>query len=363
MPPKIRELAASMLVEPVNVSVTPEVAAAPLIHQTLYHVPGEHKPALLTHLLQDIDVIRTVVFTRTKYGADRLVRKLTRGGVTAGAIHGNKSQNQRQRALDAFRAGRSRVLVATDVAARGLDVDGITHVFNFDLPNEPESYVHRIGRTGRAGATGKAISLCSKGERDYLHAIERFTGRPIEIMQLPEDLDLRAAMAEETSRRAEQQDARVRPMPNRKAKSQPARSGERANRKRGERLKAKQAGGPKTKPGEWSKAKRGEQSKARAGEQTKAKRGEQTKANQGEQTKTQSGDGSRTGQGGGSNSNQGARSQARPGTPSKARHGAASKPKRARRRGANVNKATAPAGTRPGNRRRGKPGVRAAARA
>ncbi|MAY73313.1 MAG: DEAD/DEAH box helicase [Phycisphaerae bacterium] len=188
MPPKIRQLADSMLRDPVSVSVTPAVATAPLIDQRLYHVPGEHKPTLLAHLLADATIDRTVVFTRTKHGADRLAKKLVRDGVSADAIHGNKSQNQRQRALDAFRSGRSRVLVATDVAARGLDVDGITHVFNYDLPNEPEAYVHRIGRTGRAGSTGLAISFCSRDERAYLRAIERLTGERIETTRVPSDI-------------------------------------------------------------------------------------------------------------------------------------------------------------------------------
>ncbi|MEO1130269.1 MAG: DEAD/DEAH box helicase [Planctomycetota bacterium] len=186
MPPKIRQLADAMLHDPVSISVTPVASTAPAIDQTLYHVAGEHKPGLLQHLLQDMGIERTVVFTKTKHGAEKLAKKLSREGVAAGAIHGNKTQNQRQRALEAFRAGRSRVLVATDVAARGLDVDGITHVFNFNLPNEPEAYVHRIGRTGRAGATGQAISFCSRDERGHLRAIERLTGERIETSRTPE---------------------------------------------------------------------------------------------------------------------------------------------------------------------------------
>ena len=188
MPPKIRGLAGAMLRDPVSVSVTPVASAVPLIDQALYHVRGEHKSALLAHLLQDAKIIRTVVFTKTKHGAEKLAKKLACDGVSAGAIHGNKSQSQRQRALDAFRAGRSRVLVATDVAARGLDVDGITHVINFNLPNEPEAYIHRIGRTGRAGATGRAISFCSRDERGYLRAIERLTGERIDTLTLPHEL-------------------------------------------------------------------------------------------------------------------------------------------------------------------------------
>ncbi|MEQ8850863.1 MAG: DEAD/DEAH box helicase [Phycisphaerales bacterium] len=190
MPPSISKLADSMLRDPVRVSVKPVASAVPLIDQTLYHVPCDHKHTLLTHLLEDAGIVRSVVFTKTKHGADKLMKKLVRSGVSAGAIHGNKSQSQRQRALDAFRSGRSRVLVATDVAARGLDVDGITHVINFNLPMEPEAYVHRIGRTGRAGATGQAISFCSRDERGLLRGIERLTGNRIETTQVPEELEI-----------------------------------------------------------------------------------------------------------------------------------------------------------------------------
>ncbi len=190
MPHKIRELAATMLRDPVCVSVTPEVSTAVTVSQHLYHVGGEHKLALLTHLLEDATLTRTVVFTKTKHGAEKLAKKLVHQGVTAGAIHGNKTQSQRQRALDAFRSGGSRVLVATDVAARGLDVDGISHVINFNLPNEPEAYVHRIGRTGRAGASGTAISFCAKDERGYLRAIEKLTGDRIAPSETPECLEI-----------------------------------------------------------------------------------------------------------------------------------------------------------------------------
>jgi len=177
MPPEIAKLAHSLLRNPVKISVTPVASAAPLIEQSVYMVMRKSKQALLEHMLADTALERALVFTRTKHGADRVSKQLLRAGVSAQAIHGNKSQNQRERALASFRNGRARVLVATDVAARGLDVDGITHVFNFDLPNEPEAYVHRIGRTGRAGATGKAISFCDAEERGFLRAIERLTGQ------------------------------------------------------------------------------------------------------------------------------------------------------------------------------------------
>ncbi len=190
MPPKIRNLAESLLHNPVSVSVAPVASTAPLIDQELYHVSEEHKVTLLNYLLLDPKIARTVVFTKTKHGAEKLAKKLAREGVTAGAIHGNKSQNQRERSLAAFRSGRSRVLVATDVAARGLDVDGITHVINYNLPNEPEAYVHRIGRTGRAGASGQAISFCSRAERGFLRSIERLTGKPIDTTDVPEELEI-----------------------------------------------------------------------------------------------------------------------------------------------------------------------------
>ncbi|MBL8744827.1 MAG: DEAD/DEAH box helicase [Phycisphaerae bacterium] len=188
MPKEIMHLADSLLKNPVKVAVTPVASAAPLIEQSLYMVQREKKAVLLEHLLADQDISRVLVFTRTKHGADRLCRRLSLAGVESAAIHGNKAQNHRQRALEQFRSGRTRVLVATDVAARGIDVDGITHVFNFDLPNEPESYVHRIGRTGRAGATGVAISFCDGDERGYLRDIERLTGKKIRTIETPAGL-------------------------------------------------------------------------------------------------------------------------------------------------------------------------------
>ncbi len=179
MPKEIMHLADSLLRNPVKVAVTPVSSAVPLIEQKVYFVPRPKKQAMLEHLLKDAAVSRVVVFTKTKHGADRVAKNLNRTGILTESIHGNKAQNQRIRALEGFRSGRSRVLVATDVAARGLDVDGITHVINYDLPMEPEAYVHRIGRTGRAGATGIAISFCDAEERDFLRAIERLTGKRV----------------------------------------------------------------------------------------------------------------------------------------------------------------------------------------
>jgi len=185
MPTNIRRLADSLLTDPARISITPAATTAPKISQSVYMVQRHDKPALIQHLLDTQRIGRALVFTRTKHGADKLAKALTRAGANAAAIHGNKSQNQRQRALEAFRSGRAPILVATDVAARGLDIDDVTHVFNFDLPNEPEAYVHRIGRTGRAGAQGVAISLCDHSERKHLHAIQRLTGARIDSNPSP----------------------------------------------------------------------------------------------------------------------------------------------------------------------------------
>ena len=186
MPREIVKLAESLLRDPVRVSVTPTSSTVELITQSVYMVSKHQKQALLEHLLEDRAIDRAIVFTRTKHGADRVSRKLKAAGVSSDSIHGNKTQGQRQRALDRFRGGQARVLVATDVAARGLDVDAISHVFNFDLPKEPEAYVHRIGRTGRAGATGIAIGFCDTDERGYLRSIEKLTGQKVPaITQLP----------------------------------------------------------------------------------------------------------------------------------------------------------------------------------
>ncbi len=186
MPPPIRELARGVMRNPVEVAVAPVSSTAETVTQGLYHVPKLQKQALLAFLLQDPKVERVLVFTRTKHGADKVVRKLEKHGIVGAAIHGNKSQNARQRALAGFKSGQVRVLVASDIAARGLDVDGITHVINFDVPNEPETYVHRIGRTGRAGATGTAWSLCDGEERAYVTDIERITKRKLPVIPLPD---------------------------------------------------------------------------------------------------------------------------------------------------------------------------------
>jgi len=181
MPSEIAALAAQLMVDPVRVAVAPPASVAETVDQRVFAVAREDKPALLVHLLGDLSLSRVLVFTRTKHGADRLCQKLERQRIAVAAIHGNKSQNARQRALDEFRRGAVRVLVASDIAARGLDIDQISHVINYDVPNEPETYVHRIGRTGRAGAVGEAISLCCHEERGFLRAIEKTIRRPIAV--------------------------------------------------------------------------------------------------------------------------------------------------------------------------------------
>ena len=173
MPREITELANSMLKDPVRVSVTPAATTVDRVDQRVILVDRAAKPALLAKLLRSEPIDRVLVFTRTKHGADKVVRSLQKSQIAAEAIHGNKSQNQRERVLAAFRTGKVRTLVATDIAARGIDVEGISHVVNFDLPNIPESYVHRIGRTARAGADGIAISFCDGEERAYLRDIEK----------------------------------------------------------------------------------------------------------------------------------------------------------------------------------------------
>jgi ATP-dependent RNA helicase RhlE len=168
-----------MLRDPVRVAVKIDIAAKEAIQQTVYMVPTSGKRALLQRLLSAQGVDRALVFSRTKRGANRISEQLSKAGIEAVAIHGNKSQGARQRALDSFRRGSMRVLVATDIAARGIDVDGISHVINYELPDVPETYVHRIGRTGRMGAQGRAISFCDRGEHTLLADIERLVGRRI----------------------------------------------------------------------------------------------------------------------------------------------------------------------------------------
>lgn len=173
MPKQIRGLANDFLNNPVEISVTPASKPVERIEQSVIFVPKHAKPDLLTNILTETPYERVIVFTRTKHGADKVARVLVKNDLPAAAIHGNKSQNQRKRALDSFKKGETCILVATDIAARGIDVDGVSHVINYDLPNVPESYVHRIGRTARAGAEGVAIAFCDSEERSLLRDIEK----------------------------------------------------------------------------------------------------------------------------------------------------------------------------------------------
>ena len=182
MPDDVVKLVGDMLHQPERVEVSPPTKTADKIDQRVIHIEQKDKRALLSHLLKDDKFKRVIVFTRTKHIANRVSEHLEKSGFSADAIHGNKSQNARQRALDNFKSGHVRVLVATDIAARGVDVDDISHVINFELPNEPESYVHRIGRTARAGTEGIAISFCDPSERGYLRDIERLVKRQIAVI-------------------------------------------------------------------------------------------------------------------------------------------------------------------------------------
>jgi ATP-dependent RNA helicase RhlE len=189
MPPEISRLAGAILTQPHRVEVTPVASTAEKIDQAVYHIQENLKLPLLKLLLEDQKVSRSLVFTRTKRDANRVAESLQATGIGAAAIHGNKSQGARERALDGIKKGTTRVLVATDIAARGIDIDGITHVFNYDIPNVPESYVHRIGRTARAGTSGIAISFCNlQDERGFFSDIERLIRKRVNVLKCPEGL-------------------------------------------------------------------------------------------------------------------------------------------------------------------------------
>jgi ATP-dependent RNA helicase RhlE len=183
MPAEISSLANTILTHPVRVEVTPVSSTANTIRQAVYFVEKPKKRSLLLHLLKDQSIETALVFTRTKHGADKVTKDLKQAGVEAEAIHGNKSQNARQRALSNFKSRQTRVLVATDIAARGIDVEELSHVINFELPNVPETYVHRIGRTGRAGASGIAISFCDTEEKEFLRDIHKLIGKTIPTVE------------------------------------------------------------------------------------------------------------------------------------------------------------------------------------
>lgn len=182
MPKEVMKLVNSILKKPVKVEVQPVSSTAEIISQGVYHVPKKNKKSLLIHLLRDESIKSVIVFSRTKHGANKIAKDLEKAGITAAAIHGNKSQNQRQLALNNFKEGNIRVLVATDIAARGIDIDELSHVINYDLPDVAETYVHRIGRTGRAGASGVAITFCDEEEKAMFRSIEKVIGKPIPVL-------------------------------------------------------------------------------------------------------------------------------------------------------------------------------------
>lgn len=215
MPSDVAKLADEILSEPRRVEVAPSATPVELIDQKVYFVEAARKRDLLEDLLREQPMFRVIVFTRTKHRANRVAKQLGQTGISAEAIHGNKSQNARQRALEAFRKNKVQVLVATDIAARGIDIDDVTHVVNFELPNEPESYVHRIGRTARAGASGVALSFCDPGERAHLRAIEKLINMPIEVIEEHSQRTSRAAEqpkdeAKKSSRTSQQRSSKRR---------------------------------------------------------------------------------------------------------------------------------------------------------
>ncbi len=218
MPGSIKELSKNYLTDPVHVSVTPAASTAERVDQYLIMVQQDEKQALLEMVLSGRyntpgELERVLVFARTKHGCDRVVKKLAQAGITANAIHGNKSQPQRQRALDDFKSARVKVLVATDVAARGIDIPGVSHVINYELPNVPEQYVHRIGRTARAGKDGIAIAFCAEDERQYLKDINKTTDAEFERLPLPENFRAVVEGVGPTKPAPKQQRGRVQPKP------------------------------------------------------------------------------------------------------------------------------------------------------
>jgi len=183
LPEEIKKLASGLLHNPISVSVTPVSSAATTVKQSVYYVKKEHKGSLLKHVLSMDSIEHALVFTRTKRGADRVVKDLNRNGIKADAIHGDKSQNAREKALKGFKSRSIRILVATDIASRGIDVDKLTHVINFEIPEQAETYVHRIGRTGRAGESGTALSFCTRDEMPYLKDINKLINKNIDVVQ------------------------------------------------------------------------------------------------------------------------------------------------------------------------------------
>jgi ATP-dependent RNA helicase RhlE len=236
MPPEIAKLAHDILTDPVKVAVTPISSTVDAIEQSVYFVEKNRKRSLLLHLLKSDNITSALVFTRTKHGANRVAKDLTRAGVEAQAIHGNKSQTARQNALNNFKKGGIRVLVATDIAARGIDIEELSHVINFDIPNIPETYVHRIGRTGRAGLEGVALSFCQPDERPYLKDIQKLIKRTIPVVEahpFPEGENASAGQ-EEPARTPPQRREQRRPERQKRNSNPSRRTGSNSERREGE---------------------------------------------------------------------------------------------------------------------------------
>jgi ATP-dependent RNA helicase RhlE len=238
MPRAIQELADKFLTDPAQVAVTPSASTVERVEQSVTYVQQAEKPALLTMLLRREAMERVLIFSRTKHGADRIVKQLAQSRIAANAIHGNKSQPQRERALAEFKAGKAKILIATDIAARGIDVSGVSHVINFDLPNVSEQYVHRIGRTARAGAAGIAIAFCADDERAYLKGIERLTRQRLDVVPLPENF-----LAEANRIKAERAAS---PIPDRPEREERREDRNRVRRPRSRRPNFGSAGAPRT---------------------------------------------------------------------------------------------------------------------
>ena len=234
LPKEIEKLARQFLIDPERIAVDPVSSTCEPIEQSVYMIDQKLKTALLIHLLQDGSIDRALIFTRTKHGANRLAQKLTRSGISASAIHGNKSQSAREKTLLGLRSGEIRVVVATDLASRGLDVKGLSHVVNFDLPNEPETYVHRVGRTGRAGESGIAVALCAQDEQPYLRDIERLIGKKLQRRDdvAIEDLPRPAEIADDRRERSMNRRANEHPAQHRRERNGRAPGGRSDNRSR-----------------------------------------------------------------------------------------------------------------------------------